>query len=91
MADAKQDLHGYLTELKEKQAILETLIGSYNDGKSKGFYCLAVNLLPLDTLRDIMQQIHTTTDAGGYEPKEVAMGVVALINEKATEELKLRK
>ena len=94
MADAKQDLHGYLTELKEKQAILETLIGSYNDGRSKGFYCLAVNLLPLVTLRDIMQQIHATTDVGGYEPKAVAKVVIVLIKEKATElhiELKLRK
>lgn len=54
---AKDNLGEYLKELTEKQEILRELISNYNDGRSKGFYCLAVNLLPLSALGEIMDEI----------------------------------
>jgi len=94
MAHAKRNLQGYLTELDERQEILEVLISNYNDGKSKGLYCLAVNLLPLKTLQNIMQQIHTHVDSTDMAPKEKAKYVGVLLHENAEIlqiELKLRK
>jgi hypothetical protein len=94
MAEAKRDLQGYLKELKRKQAMLEDLITNYNDGKSKGFYCLAVNLLPLTALDGVIQAIHASSDLRNMSAKEKAKVVVRLFKEKADEmgiELKLRK
>ncbi len=54
---AKKDLKQYLKELKQKHRILLELISGYNDGKSKGFFCLAVDLLPLSELTTIMKEI----------------------------------
>ncbi|MBN1499605.1 MAG: DUF3795 domain-containing protein [Spirochaetes bacterium] len=41
----KSGIEKYRKELDEKVLILERLISDYNDGRKKGFYCLAVNLL----------------------------------------------
>lgn len=94
MSDAKKDLQGYLEELEEKQAILAHLLLNYNDGKSKGFYCLAVNLLPVMVLREIIEEIKSSTAFMTSDQKEKAQWVVALLNERADKrqiELKLRK
>lgn len=84
MADAKSDLASYLKELSEKKCILEQLITHHNDGKSKGFFCLAVNLLSLDTLNEIITALQNNIDTDA----------VGLLKQKANElgiELKLRK
>ena len=56
-ADAKTNLLNYLNTLEKKRDILSELIANYNDGKSKGFYCMAVNLLPLSMLEEIWEKI----------------------------------
>lgn len=84
MVDAKSDLESYLKELSKKKCILEQLITHHNDGKSKGFFCLAVNLLSLDTLNEIITALQNNIDTNA----------VGLIKMKANElgiELKLRK
>lgn len=92
--DAKLDLKKYLKELHNKQKILEDLITNYNDGKSKGFFCIAVDLLPLSVLNEIMYSIKKTIDIEIIEKKEKTKNILALIKSKATElkiELILRK
>lgn len=94
MAQAKQDIQGYLESLKEKQAILEDLLLHYNDGKSKGFYCLAVNLLPLTALREIWSEIEATETLVSMNQKEKANQVMDLLKAAASKlqiELTLRK
>ncbi len=56
---AKKDLKQYLKDLKQKYKILLELISDYNDGRSKGFYCLVVDLLPLSELTTILKEIKT--------------------------------
>lgn len=94
MKDAEQNLHEYLSTLRRKQDILEDLIANYNDGKSKGFYCLAVNLLPLDALNEIMNAVKGSGDKEETDSRANAKPVVAMMKSKALEmhiALKLRK
>jgi len=81
-AAAKIDIDNYLRDLQKKEDILVDLIANYNDGKSKGFYCLAVNLLPLSALDKIIGQIK----AGGImdmQIKEKAKEAAKMINAAA--------
>ena len=55
----------YIAELQEKIEILEYLLGTFNDGRRKAFYCNAVNLLPLSDLREIKEQIQETYGGNG--------------------------
>ena len=54
----------YQAELEEKAAILQELLGNYNDGRRKTFYMLAVYLLELQDLKDAMDQISRETSGG---------------------------
>jgi hypothetical protein len=66
MAMAKNDLQGYLAVLEEKSRILSHLLKHHDDGRSKSFYCLAVNLLEIEDLREAYNDIEETT-----EPKKI--------------------
>jgi len=55
---AQHDLEGYLRNLKEKSEILCYLLEHHNDGKSKNFFCLAVNLLDLEDLREVKNSLN---------------------------------
>jgi hypothetical protein len=39
---------------EEKIAFLDWLLDNYNDGRSKGLYCLSVQLLPIDQMKKAM-------------------------------------
>ncbi|MEL7562680.1 DUF3795 domain-containing protein [Dehalogenimonas sp. 4OHTPN] len=39
---------------EERAAFLAELLATYNDGRSKGFFCLAVQLLALDELQSVL-------------------------------------
>ena len=93
MEKAKNDISAYTAELDSKIRILEELLANYNDGRRKGFFCIAVNLLDLDEVVSIMEQLRNeaATDA---TPKEKAAVAVRLFQAKADErgvDLKLRK
>ncbi len=62
MKAAAGDLGGYLRGLREKLGILERLLREFNDGKSKGFYCRAVNLLSLSELKNCMESAESDNE-----------------------------
>lgn len=85
-------LEVYRAELEEKFAILQTLLESYNDGRRKSMFCIAVNLLPLEDLRQVMQQL--ASEAAQLPEKEASALAAQLLQAKADElgiSLKLRK
>lgn len=47
----------YQQVLEEKVGILEVLLNNYDDGRQKGFICLAINLLALQDIKEIMKQV----------------------------------
>jgi len=91
---AAAGLETYLAELREKIDLLAFLIRDCNDGRSKGFYGLAVNLLDLDDLRAIRAEIGETIVPREADPKIRAGQVRRLFEDAARRrkiELKLRK
>lgn len=74
-------LSAYQAELDEKVRILRHLLENYNDGRKKSFYCLAVNLLPLDDLKDVAARLEA--DARALPVKEKAAAAAALLHSKA--------
>lgn len=89
-----QGLDHYKAELNRKVEILEFLISNCNDGKRKGFYCLAVNLLNLHDLTEIETIIRREILNSSDDNKTIAKKTVRLFESKASENnvpLTLRK
>lgn len=58
--------------LSARTDFLTGLLAEYNDGRSKGFYCLAVQLLPLEELELIVRS-QADTLAGGSRSERAAV------------------
>ena len=89
----KLGMETYQAELDEKISLLAELLNQYDDGRRKSFFCLAVNLLDLQSVRSIVKQLADSTGAED-SPKVKAESAVCLINETADIKgisLKLRK
>ena len=92
MQRAADGIERYQAELSQKIAFLETLIGHYNDGRKKNFYCMAVNLLDLEDLNDIKEKIEERGHAAS--PEDPVQWIKSMLLEKAKNKdicLKLRK
>lgn len=86
-------LEAYQVELNEKVKILQQLLGGFNDGRRKNFFCIAVNLLELRDIKRVMAQLEQETQADG-QTKEKAAAAARLLQAMADKRgvsLKLRK
>lgn len=84
----------YRAEQEEKIHILEWLLQNCNDGRKKTFYCLAVNLLDLETVKKIAGQAKADEKFAGLPLKEKAAYMAGKFRKAAEEQevlLKLRK
>jgi hypothetical protein len=89
----KNGIEKWSARQNEKIAFLKTLLADFNDGRSKTFYCLSVQLLPLDKLKPALIQAQKKITAE-ITPKDKAKLVREAFNgmaAKAGVELKLRK
>lgn len=58
MQKAKEiGMDAYHAEQREKKKILKLLLDRYDDGTMSTFFCHAVNMIELESLRDIMSQL----------------------------------
>jgi hypothetical protein len=73
----------YRKELDQKIELLEYLIDRYDDGRRKGFFCLAVNLFELATLRDIIKTVELDDQRLEGDRKVVAKMMVAAMERQA--------
>lgn len=63
LAKAKEiGIDAYLAEQREKKEILTRLLEKYDDGEKDVFFCLSVNMLPVDDLHFVMEQADTQED-----------------------------
>ena len=89
----RMGMEAYAAELNEKMDCLKRLLENYDDGRRKGFYCLAVNLLDLMDITAVMKRIAIETNPA--DPvKEKAKTAARLFQAVADERnitLKLRK
>jgi len=77
----------------EKQRFLRYLIDSYDEGRSKNFYCTGCQLIPLDKLKEALADAETRI-TGATDIKEKARLVRAAIGSMADSlqiDLRLRK
>ncbi len=89
----EDSIEEFVNQEKEKQKFLRHLIDNYDEGRSKGFYCTACQLLPLDRLKTALVKAETEI-AEGADIKYKARLVRAAINKLADAlkiDLKLRK
>lgn len=80
---AKKRLTEYLATLDRKQRVLKILLGEFDDGRRKSFYCTAVNLLPVSALEKLLRPQSGAKDAPVLKPKEKAALMSARIQEAA--------
>ncbi len=52
----KNGIEKWAARQQEKMAFLKTLLDEYNDGRSKTFYCMSIQLLPLDEAKKALVQ-----------------------------------
>ncbi|WP_313130168.1 DUF3795 domain-containing protein [Anaerocolumna sp.] len=87
-------LKKYHLELEEKSDILKYLLKNYNDGRRKSFFCITVNLLDIQDLREIVDRIKIETASTDLTLKEKAAIAVKSFQTIAQEKnfvLKLNK
>jgi len=76
---------------------LEILLNSYNEGRSKSFFCLATALLPVDDLNNSVKKIKKLVDEKGISSEDIrskAKIIRQMLNNYAKNkniEIKLRK
>lgn len=84
----------YNKEQTRKAEILKMLLTDYNDGRRKTFYCVAINLLPLEDIENIMKQVEENTVFDNLTIKEKSEYFVSLFQNIAVQRglvLRLRK
>ena len=84
----------YNTEQMEKMKILDILLSGYNDGRKKTLFCVAVNLLNLQELKEALREIESRPDMETLTLKEksaFATGVLSEIASRRKVELKLHR
>jgi len=83
----------YEKELNEKVKILGYILKSFDDGRHKSFYCLAVNLLELKDIKATMGRMENEIppDSTQKEKAKACAGFFKEIAEKRNITLKLRK
>lgn len=82
----------YSAEQQRKGILLDHLLSTYNNGRKKTLFCIAVNLLELEDLEAILSELDGTT--ANLTLKEKADHAASLFQEAAKEKnivLKLRK
>ena len=88
----KIGIEAYCKEQHKKAEILQTLLSDYNDGRKKTFYCVAVNLLPLQDIENAIK--HAAENTSYNTIKEKAEIIASLFKDLAVQNglvLKLRK
>ncbi len=73
----KIGVEAYQSELDEKIEILKFLLGNYNDGRRKSFFCVAVNLLELADLKTVINEIKDRTKPDSAIKEKAAFAVEA--------------
>ena len=88
----KMGIELYSAEQQRKKALLNHLLNTYNDGRKKTLFCVAVNLLELDGLENIICELDENTS--NFTLKEKSAHAASLLQEAAKKKnitLKLRK
>ncbi len=93
----KHGVEKFIEQQERRIRLLETMLKSFDDGRSKSFYCIATTLLPitdLETSLDKAERRAKKDDIESDDYKAKSKILKGFLNEFAVEkgiELKLRK
>ena len=76
-------VEAYNAEQIEKVRILDILLSGYNDGRKKTLFCVAVNLLELQALRNVIEQLETDSEMEMRTLKEKSAFAAGLLRNAA--------
>lgn len=79
----KIGMEAYRKEQISKMEILYYLLGDYNDGRRKSFFCTAVNLLSLADLESVAEELREKTELFQLPVKQRAAAAVSLLQDAA--------
>lgn len=71
----------YVAEQQRKKILLNHLLNTYNDGRKKTLFCVAVNLFEIDDLENIINELEKNTS--NLSLKEKAAYAASLLQETA--------
>ena len=77
----------------EKQKFLGHLIQNYDEGRSKSFYCISCQLIPLDKMREALKDAESkiTEDTDIKEKTKIVRAAIRYVADTLQIALKLRK
>lgn len=81
----------YQAEQRKKREILEFLLDTCNDGRRKGFFALAVNLLEPEELQTVREELARDGELPLKERAARAASMLRALADRRQVELKLRK
>lgn len=71
-------IDAYKNKFNEKSPLLETLLANYDDGRRKGLFYLAVNLLEILDVKHVMEQNLSQTQTEQSVKDSAYMAVSAI-------------
>lgn len=88
----EQGAEAYSFVQQNKRILLNHLLNSYNDGRKKTLFCVAVNLLELEDLENVIAELdERASNLSLKEKAALASGILQETAEKKNIILKLRK
>jgi len=90
-------VENHVRKLNERMKLLEEMLGEFNDGRSKSFYCTAATLLSVESIKEAINYAKKKVEAFGVG-KEDLKGKAKILREalcsvakRESVDLKLRK
>ena len=86
-------LEAFVSGEREKIKLLRYLIENYNEGRSKSYYCLSCQLLPLDDVREVVAEAEKSgiENLGPKEKAKILKTAISSLADRLNIDLKLRK
>lgn len=90
-------INPFINQQKKRIKILETLLNSFNEGRSKSFFCIATTLLPVDDLDNCINKVKKLVEEKDISSEDIrskAKIMREMLNDYAKNqniEIKLRK
>jgi hypothetical protein len=81
-------LENWLKEQKDRQALVEELLGNYNEGRSMSFFCKACARMPVNLIRDAVEESNkkiVSEEIDKSDVKAKAKILKSIINDKAVQ------
>jgi len=92
----KVGLKMWSQEQRKRRATLENLLANYNEGRSRSFYCIATALMPIDLIKEAVDEaqqmiVDDKRDCDIKAKAKILRSVIQDLALRANIDLKLRK